>query len=178
MIGIMSDPISDLFSDAAATVLDLDQHVFLRGDPVRAVFLLVKGRVDLIRVSETGTQMSLQRAGPGDVVAEASIYSDHYHCDGIVRQPGQMRAVPIERFRTALHDDPDLHRIWAARLAMQVQKARVLAEIRGVRRLKDRLDMWLAEGNPLPEKGRQQDLAAELGVSREALYRELARRRR
>jgi DNA-binding phage protein len=29
----------------------------------------------------------------------------------------------------------------------------------------------------LPDKGRWQDVASELGVSREALYRELARRR-
>ncbi len=41
----------------------------------------------------------------------------------------------------------------------------------------DRLDAWLCEGHLLPNKGRWQDVASELGVSREALYRELARRR-
>jgi len=33
------------------------------------------------------------------------------------------------------------------------------------------------EGNTPPEKGRWQEVASELGVTREALYRELARRR-
>ena len=44
--------------------------------------------------------------------------------------------------------------------------------------LADRLDAWLAEGHAFPERGRQQELAAELGVTREALYREMARRRK
>jgi hypothetical protein len=42
----------------------------------------------------------------------------------------------------------------------------------------DRLDAWLEEGNRTPERGRWQEVAAELGVSREALYRELALRRK
>jgi CRP-like cAMP-binding protein len=51
------------------------------------------------------------------------------------------------------------------------------AEIRTLRTVAERLDAWLGEGNVLPDKGRHQDVAAELGVSREAFYRELARRR-
>jgi hypothetical protein len=41
----------------------------------------------------------------------------------------------------------------------------------------ERLDAWLGGERALQEKGTWQDLAAELGVSREALYRELAKRR-
>jgi hypothetical protein len=42
----------------------------------------------------------------------------------------------------------------------------------------DRLEAWLCEGNALPSKGRRQDVATEIGVTREALYRELSRRRK
>ena len=62
-------------------------------------------------------------------------------------------------------------------LARSVQAARVRAEIRSLPRVAERLDAWLAEGNALPGKGQRQELAAELGVTREALYRELSRRR-
>lgn len=62
-------------------------------------------------------------------------------------------------------------------LARTVQAARVRAEIRSLPKVAERLDAWLDEGHVLPTKGRWQDLAAELGVSREALYRELAQRR-
>lgn len=66
---------------------------------------------------------------------------------------------------------------WSAHLARSVQVARMRAEIRNLRTVAERVDAWQGEGRALPEKGRWQDLAAELGVTREALYRELARRR-
>ena len=47
-----------------------------------------------------------------------------------------------------------------------------------MRRLSDRLDAWLMMNlGKLPSKGGWLPLAAELGVTPEALYRELARRR-
>lgn len=47
------------------------------------------------------------------------------------------------------------------------------AEIRSLAKVAERLDAWLSEGRTLPDKGRWQDVAAELGVTSEALYREL-----
>lgn len=66
---------------------------------------------------------------------------------------------------------------WSALLALSVLAARLRSEIRSLPKVADRLDAWLAEGNALPEKGRWQEVAAEPGVTREALYRELSRRR-
>ena len=66
---------------------------------------------------------------------------------------------------------------WSALLARSVQAARLRAEIRSLPRVAERLDAWLGEGNALPERGRWQEVAAELGVTREALYRELSSRR-
>jgi len=62
-------------------------------------------------------------------------------------------------------------------LARGVQAARLKAEIRSLSKVSERLGAWLEAGNTLPEKGRWQEVAAELSVTREALYRELARRR-
>ena len=46
----------------------------------------------------------------------------------------------------------------------------------GMKRVSARLDAWLSL-RPLPPKGEWAMLADDLGVTREALYRELARRR-
>jgi hypothetical protein len=46
-----------------------------------------------------------------------------------------------------------------------------------LRSVADRLDAWLGEGHGLPPPGRMQALVADPGVTREALYRELSRRR-
>lgn len=121
--------------------------------------------------------MVLQNAGPGAFVAEASAYSSRYHCDAVAAEESVVAGLPRERFLSALKDDPALAENWSALLAHSVQSARLRAEIRSLPRVADRLDAWLGEGNRLPERGRWQEVAAELGVTREALYRELALRR-
>lgn len=85
--------------------------------------------------------------------------------------------LPVRVFRPALRDSPELAESWSKHLARSVQSARMRAEIRTLRTVTERLDAWLGEGHVLPEKGHQQGVAAELGVSREALYRDLARQR-
>ena len=76
-----------------------------------------------------------------------------------------------------LDENPDLARAWASHLAKGVQTARMISEIRTLRTVSERLDAWLGEHGRLPERGRWQEVAGELEVSREALYREFARRR-
>lgn len=120
---------------------------------------------------------TLQNALPGAVIAEASAYSTRYHCDAVAAEESVVAGLPKARFLSALADEPALAESWSALLARSVQAARLRSEIRSLPRVADRLDAWLAEGNALPEKGRWQEMAAELGVTREALYRELSRRR-
>ena len=80
-------------------------------------------------------------------------------------------------FLDALDKDAGLARALSYLLANSVQAARMRAEIRSLSTVASRLEAWLEQGNVLPQKGHWQSLAAELSVSREALYRELARRR-
>ncbi len=73
-----------------------------------------------------------------------------------------------------MHSD----KMWDAHLARELMSARQLTELLSRRTVRDRLDGWLQlHDNALPEKGTRTDLADELGVSNEALYREIASRR-
>lgn len=179
MIVIMSDSHRRLFFLPEATERRLQpfETLFFAGDPVRHLALVVEGRVHLLRRTVEGASIILQSAGPGEVLAEASVYSPSYHCGAEAAQPSTVRLLPTGTFVTALRQDPALAEAWAAHLARSVQAARLRAEIRSLRKVSERVDAWLGEGRALPDRGRWQDLAAELGVTREALYRELARRR-
>ena len=179
MIGIMSVDHTRLFSLPLATErrLQLGEALFFAGDPVLQMALITEGRVRLLRRTVEGVDVILQSAGPGDVLAEASAYSAVYHCGAEAAEQSIVRLLPVEAFRKALRYDPTLTEAWAAHLARSVQAARLRAEIRTLRKVSERVDAWLGEGRALPDKGHWQDLAAELGVTREALYRELARRR-
>lgn len=177
MIMIMSDALSTLFESGRDHSLEAGKTLFRSGDPVRFMYLVTAGRIDLVRHKKNGTPLILNRAGPGDILAEASAYSDIYHCNGEARSRSRMVSLPLAEFHEKLHDAPTLAGRWAAQLSRELQKARMQAEIRSLKTVAERLEAWLGDDATLPPKGQIQDLAYVLGVSREALYRELARRR-
>lgn len=177
MIAIMQPAYAQLFKGARPVNLAGGETLFRSGDGCLDMFLVREGSIDLIRYSETGHRMRLHTAGAGQIIAEASAYSTRYHCDGITREPVRLQALPIAQFLSRLAGAPDLAQAWAAQLAHGLQRARLLSEIRTLRTVAERLDTWLASGSTVPPKGRVQGLAETLGVSREALYREMAKRR-
>lgn len=178
MIAVMFECLGDRFPNASSVAVSPGETLFRSGDPVRAMFLVKSGEVQLQRHSLHGTLLILQRCRAGEILAEASAYSTRYHCDAIAAVHCELLRIQRADFLETCRSNPEFSEAWARSLARGVQSARFRAEIRTLSRVADRLDAWLAEHGPLPGKGQWQDVAAELGVSREALYRELARRRR
>ena len=77
--------------------------------------------------------------------------------------------------RQRLEASSDGFRVWAGYLAHEVERAQLHAEILSLKTVKARLDAWITWNGELPEKGRWRSVAAEIGVSPEAIYRELAK---
>ncbi len=166
-----------MFDVKSVRRFDPGETIFRTGSAVRRVFLVCSGLTALVRTLPSGEQAILQLASSGHIIAEASVYAQNYHCDCQALEPTELAFMPLDSFRRALQSDLQLAEEWAAYLAHGVQQARMRAEIRSLRTVAERLDLWIAEYGQLPDKGKWQDLANELSVSREALYRELARRR-
>ena len=179
MILIMSVDHRRLFDASEAIDRNLEQGemLFYAGDPANQIALVRKGVMHLLRNNSAGATVILQAAHPGEVLAEASAYSKVHHCGGVAAQAAVVSLLPIAVFRRRLKENPQLAETWSAHLAQSVQSARMLAEIRTLRTVAERVDVWLGQGGTLPSKGSWQNLASELGVTREALYRELGRRR-
>ena len=177
MIKIMSDDLLALFTRSPVMHLLAGETLFLTGQSVHRLFLVVEGQVQLRRHTPQGEALVLQNATSNTIVAEASAYSDQYHCDAVAVTPSTVAPIDKTVFLKAMDDTPSLAKQWACHLARCVQAARVRAEIRARPTVSARLQAWLDEGNALPTKGHWHELAAELSVTREALYRELAKRR-
>ena len=174
----MDEYLNALFDDGETRQADAGTYLFHAGDPVQFVHVILCGAVRLERLQVHGQVMCFQRARPGDVLAEASIYADAYHCDARAVELTRLRRIRVDRLLDKLQSDHAMSHAWAARLARTVQTTRLLAEIRGLKTVGERLDAWIDDNGALPPKGQWQDVAHELAVSREALYREIARRRR
>lgn len=180
MIGIMSEGFIEQLIARADKRRTLDQgtYLFHQGDPVSSVFVIEEGLVALTRRQRNGASIVLQRATCQTVLAEASVYSEAYHCDAVVELPSRVFELPKAAFLKHLQEDEEFSNLWAAHLAREVQSARYRCEILSRKTVAERLDGWLAwQGNKLPSKGQWKSIAAQIGVSPEALYRELAKRR-
>ena len=180
MIVIMSaDFIENLIARAdKRRKLDQGAYLFYQGEPVKSVFVIEDGCIALTRYQRDGASIVLQRATGKMVLAEASAYSESYHCNAIAELPSSVFELPKAVFLRDLQRDTAFAYSWAAHLAGEVQSARYRSEILTRKTVAERLDGWLAwQGNKLPSKGRWRSLAVQLGVSPEALYRELSKRR-
>jgi CRP-like cAMP-binding protein len=180
MIAIMSKTLITRLSELAQREQQLAAAdiLFRAGDPVRSLFLVVAGTIRLSRSLLHGSHLTLQRAGPGAILAEASLFADRYHCEGEAVEDSVVHVVPVRRLGVALTREPELAHAWTHHLALEVQRARAHAEMLSLKTVSARVDAWMMlNDGPLPPKGRWRQVAAEIGVTPEALYRELARRR-
>jgi CRP-like cAMP-binding protein len=176
MIVIMSDLLNHLCALPSALVrLTAGEMVFHRHDPVRGLFVVEEGLAHLVRYQLGGAATVMQRAGPGDLLAEASLFAEHYHCDAVAMAETKLRRFAIRDMQRAMREQPSFAQAYAKHLAHEMHRMRVRAEILAMRTVRARLDAWLSLQD-LPPKGAWGILADDIGVSREALYRELARR--
>jgi len=154
-------------------------YIFHRSDPVQAFHVVRSGAIRLLRYQSDGKPAVLQRAASGDMLAEASVFSSGYHCDGVAMTDAETLAYPVADIRRLLDTDVGFCRAWAAAVSHQLQAARRRTELASLRTVGERLDAWLAwsEGG-MPSKGGWKAVAEDLGVAPEALYREMSVRRR
>jgi len=179
MIAIMSGALVPLLGDLPGRECRFvaGSTLFRLGDAVRRIHLIRSGTVHLVRHHEDGSALILQRARPGSILAEASVYSARYHCDARAETSAVTWAIARHDVRKALAERPALAEAWATYLAREVQRARLQAEILSLRTVAVRLSAWIAWHGSLPAKGQWSLVAQEIGVSPEALYREIARRK-
>lgn len=164
-----------------ARVRDLaaGELLFRQGDRAAAIFLVERGRLRLMRRTRDDHPVNLHTANAGELFAEAALFSDRYHCDAVATVASRIRAIPKAAMRAAMRKDVRLCEAFAARLAGQLQAVRARLELRNIRSARDRLLQYLAlaagpDGRSVGLDGSLQDMAASIGVTREAFYRTMA----
>jgi CRP-like cAMP-binding protein len=75
--------------------------------------------------------------------------------------------------------NPEAIRAWSQSLTQSLQAARTRAEILSLKTVQERLDVWFELQSRIEDvPSSWKSVANEIGVSPEALYRELGRRRK
>lgn len=176
---IMLDELFEVMQEEAGRVFSLDRKetLFHREDAVREMYLLRSGVVDLVRYQRDGTKLVLHHLSGPAIIAEASMYAARYHCDCICVEPAEVFAVPRRKIEALLRRSPQLFEKWAAYLAIELQNTRHRNELLGRKTVAERLSGWVDWNGGLPPKGSWKQVADQIGVTPEALYRELAKRK-
>jgi CRP-like cAMP-binding protein len=166
-------------SAAVERRLKAGQSIFRRGDRSTGLYEVVKGRVRLARVDRSGREAVLHVAAEGDTIAEASLFSPTYHCDAIATTDAIVRRYPKGTLLAEFERNPKTAHAFMAMLAHQVMIQRTRLEQRNIHSAHDRIRHFLAvnapdDGRTVALQGTLKELAGELGLTHEALYRALA----
>jgi len=159
--------------------LQAGQVLFREGQRASAIYLILAGEVRLVRYLEDGTSATLHTGRSGDTFAEAALFTDIYHCDAIADCASDVLAVNKQDMLAGIAASPEIGLYFSRVLAIQVRKLRASLMLRDIRSAAARVLAWLrlqAQGNP-PEVIIERawiDIATELGLSHEVVYRTLA----
>jgi len=156
-----------------------DEVLFHQHDTVKSVYVVKCGRIKLVRNTEDGNPVVLQLAVAGDIIAEASLFSDTYHCAAIVDSPSaELSCFDRHEMLTALRKSPAAAMEILELFAHRIRKLRALLEIRNIRAAGQRIEAWLRlEANVNREikmSMTYKDMAYKLGLAHETLYRTLS----
>jgi CRP-like cAMP-binding protein len=153
--------------------------LFRAGQRTVGLYLVASGRVRLVRTDRSGREVVLHNARAGETIAEASLFSEIYHCDAVATTAARVRLYPKAALLAAFAREPATARAFMARLGQQVMALRTQIEQQNIRSARERVRHYLAvHADPdgrTPVAGTVKELAAQLGLTHETLYRTLGR---
>jgi CRP/FNR family transcriptional regulator, dissimilatory nitrate respiration regulator len=159
--------------------LKAGQVLFRIGHRTAGFYEVVTGTIRLVRVDRAGREAVLHIAVAGETLAEASLFAPAYHCDAIATTDAVVRLYPKAVVLAEFERNPKAAQAFMAMLARQVMTLRTHLELRNIHSARDRVRHYLAlnagtDGRTVVVRGTLKDLANELGLTHEALYRTLA----
>jgi CRP-like cAMP-binding protein len=160
------------------------EALFLAGERVRRMYFVASGAVALVRSpSRKGADTVIHIARAGEWIAESSLFSDKYHCAAVARADCELVSAKRDEILLQLSADPIRSLKFAELLSSQLRTLRAMQEILRIRGTEERFLRWLfahATGSPatLQLQGTWTELADTLALSREAMYRTVAKLRK
>jgi CRP/FNR family transcriptional regulator, dissimilatory nitrate respiration regulator len=156
-----------------------NEHLFRQGDKVTAIYFIETGCLRLERRTFDGRTLILGTTPANEFFVEAALFSDVFHCDAVATEPSRVRVYPKADVLNVLRKDPASSMAFLALVARQVIALRQQIELIKIRSAKERVMLYLdfnvgPDGRTVNLPGQLQDIASELGLTREALYRTLA----
>ena len=175
----VDDPVwAEVVAQAGMVEAPQGMVMMCKGDPCNNLILISEGTLRVHEVSEGGREIVLYRVNPGDlcVLSLTSLVDDvPYGAEAVNESPVTGLVISQEQFQTALAGSAGFRNFVLSTLARRLCDVMSLVEEIAFRRLDNRLACTLYQLFDKDDtdalKITHQDLAKELGTSREVMSR-------
>jgi CRP-like cAMP-binding protein len=155
------------------------QRLFSQGEPTVGLYQVVSGKIRHMRTDAEGRETVVSIGYPGDTIAESSLFVPVYHCYATAVTSSVVRLYKKAPLLDSFERDPAIARSFMLVLAREIVDLRTRLERRCIHSARERVRHYLESkagptGGMVVLPSTVKDLAAELGLSHEALYRTLA----
>jgi len=157
-------------------ILCKGEVLFQQSDAIQYIYVVKRGKIKLARCTIDGNSVVLQLAVAGEILAEASLFSDHYHCiASVYSQTAELFCFDRNELISNLRESSDATMAILKLFASQIRRQRTILEIRNIRSAKQRIYTYFQlESNGEHEVELQmhyKDTAYQLGLAHETFYR-------
>jgi CRP-like cAMP-binding protein len=180
MLAFPDERLEALFERMPIRALARGEPLFRQGDPVTAIFLIVRGRLRMIRHLASGDPVTIHTGRAGELFAEGALFSDVYQCDAVAAEPARVRACSKAELLAVVSSSPATVLALLERVVHLLHHARAMLELRNVRSAEERVLQHLrlslpriGSGNIVVFDRPLLEVAADLGLTHEAYYRAL-----
>jgi CRP-like cAMP-binding protein len=181
MLAFHDERLEALFGRMPIRALARGEPLFRQGDPTTAIFLIVRGRLRMIRHLASGDQVTIHTGRAGELFAEGALFSDVYQCDAVAAETARVRGCSKAELLAVVSTSPATLLALLEQIAHLLHHARAMLELRNIRSAEERVLQHLRLS--LPRGGSDNvvvfdrpllEVAADLGLTHEAYYRALA----
>jgi CRP-like cAMP-binding protein len=160
-----------------AFILKKGEFLFRQNTSAEHLFFLEKGRVKLVRETIDGQSLVVHIAYSQETFAEASFFSQEYHCHAICDSTCTVLSFAKTEVSQYLQNHPKSMMTLLKTYAQQVRSLRLLNEIKSINSAYERvLTFFISEANENFEfhfAYSLKDMAQRLGLAHETFYRTL-----
>jgi CRP/FNR family transcriptional regulator len=164
---------------AYTALIPAQKDVFVEGDHTGAIALLLSGVVRVYKIGETGREITLYRFGPGEscvLTANAILSQQSFPALATAEEDTEAIMIPAETFRAWIGRSALWRDFVFDLMAQRISSMLAVVDEVTFRRMDSRLAAFLVERcrEENPVRITHQEIAAELGSSREVISRILA----
>lgn len=164
-------PFSELPTEFRRDIyVEKGETLFHESAKTRGMFFVLSGCIELRRYTENGSAIVIHTAKAENTFAEASLFSDQYHCDAIAISNSQVTELSKFGVSELFNSNIQFATMLTQRFARQIQEYRRKIELLAIRDANDRVYFGLAEGLLQTDI---KSFASEIGLTHEVVYRSL-----